>query len=55
MQFVSNEKIKMFKIFHFPCTMATKVGGVARHEKANFLAFLNYYSHCPSVHRDIYS
>ena len=30
---VSNEKIKMFKIFHFLVTMATKVGGVARYEE----------------------
>ena len=33
---VNNEKIKMFKIFHFLVTMATKVGGVARYEKNLF-------------------
>ena len=30
---ISNEKIKMFKIFHFVVTMATKVGGVAMYGK----------------------
>ena len=53
---ISNERIKMFKIFHILVTMATKVGGVAMYEKKPiFLAFLNYYSHSPSVHRDICS
>ena len=33
----SNEKIKMFKYFVFLVTMATKVGGVARHEQSLFL------------------
>ena len=55
MQCVSNEKLKCSKYFIFLVTMATKVGGVARYEKAYFLAFLNYYSHSPSVHRGIYS
>ena len=30
---VNDEKRKLFKIFHFFVTMATKVGGVARYEK----------------------
>ena len=35
---VSNEKIKIIKIFHFFVTMATKVVGVARYEKTYFFS-----------------
>ena len=54
MQYVSNEKNKKnSKYFIFLVTMAIKVGGVDRYEK-NLFSILNYYSHSPSVYRDIY-
>ena len=34
---VSNEKIKMFKIFQFPCYHGNQVGGVASFEKKPIL------------------
>ena len=53
---VNNEKNKKgSKYFIFLVTMATKVGGIARYEKSLFFGILSYYSHFPSVHRDIYS
>ena len=38
MQGVSNEKIKIIKIFHFPCYHGNQIGGVARYEKSLFFS-----------------
>ena len=52
MQCVSNEKIKMLKIFQLPCNNDNESWwGSQVRKKAYVLAFLNYYSHSTSVHR----
>ena len=56
MQCVIKEKIKMLKLFHFPCNHGNQSewGNQVR-KKPILRHFLNYYSHFLGLHRDIYS